>query len=93
MLPITAPMTDLDTITDPATRTYAKAAEAALCSWAASAPVPPRTCPECKTWAGEVGPGHVVVLGPGMVPHVLIGCQGFWTVDPARLGLPTPTEA
>lgn len=75
------------TTTDPNTAAYIERATEAVQSWRLSAP---RTCPECGTWAGHLGEAdttHVVIVGPGQVLHVIVGCQGYWTINPAALGL------
>jgi hypothetical protein len=47
-----------------------------------------RTCPECQdilTADGQYPDGHVVVNGA-----VVIGCEGYYVIDPAALGQPDP---
>lgn len=42
-------------------------------------------CPECNDVADEVA--HIVARTPLGTTAVLIGCEGYWTVDPARVGM------
>lgn len=51
-------------------------------------------CPECEekitTWAeATANDGHVVYQTTSDTYAVLIGCEGYWVVNPALIGLPS----
>lgn len=52
-------------------------------------------CPECDIevvdFTQEQADQHVVIkqdLGKGSLYYVVVGCEGYWTVNPETLGLP-----
>ncbi len=49
----------------------------------------PSKCPECEELMDlNNASEHVVLVGVApLVTRVIIGCEGYWTVDPARVGL------
>jgi len=42
-------------------------------------------CDECGEEPDATDPDHVLHAG-----YVLIGCEGYWHIDPNRLGIPSP---
>jgi len=57
-------------------------------------------CPECDTLVRDMGPDqvneHVVIEQRiynnnnkyKIIQYVIMGCEGYWVVDPEKLGLP-----
>ena len=52
-------------------------------------------CPDCGEWIATVDGDHVTVLAPfdgasksASKLAVVIGCEGYWTINPELVGLP-----
>lgn len=57
-------------------------------------------CPECDTKAADMGLDHAdqhILIDQKIynnnnkykvIRYVVVGCEGYWVVDPAKLGLP-----
>lgn len=84
----------MSTVTAPDAATYVEAATVAVQAWTLAAPT---ECPECRQSPRVGDPVHVVIVGPGQVPAVLVGCEGYQTIRPDLLTLPAggwqPTPA
>lgn len=50
----------------------------------------PTRCPECEAEMDlSTEYGHIVWRHPDTLQlYVVIGCEGYWCIDPARVGLP-----
>jgi hypothetical protein len=81
---------DMALRTDPDTARYVAAVRAALKS-GQRPPVLRGDCPECgHLVADDRDRDHVVIDVPGVGPVVVVGCEGYFVIDPNAVGIDAP---